>query len=323
MRHSTHSPLRPVSHAEDSSPRVLVASRDDESTAPHARHHRFHRLSPVQCVAAFLVFLVWLLLFGAGIMVDTRPYRTMISPDGARQLALEGRPPEQGASNRTTSANAASPDPTRGPLTQEGVADSSTGGPPSQSETRTGELHDVRALAWAWLVVLFCFLPLNLAWLCVCASTLGGVGNMAQLGSDDSSELRRDMSNPILSAILRGFFVYLFLMSGLLLLDHAPFSNAGPSQYIRLAGFLSLFSFVVSYHPNLFGALIMSAFERIQIRTQQEPRDTPQTVHQRTEMKAVTIESTSAISESGEPGSGQRTSADAEDALLRDTVGGS
>jgi hypothetical protein len=56
------------------------------------------------------------------------------------------------------------------------------------------------------------------------------------------------------------------MMSGLLLLDDAPFSDAGPGQYIRLAGFLSLFSFVVSYQPKLFGSLILSAFQRIQVR---------------------------------------------------------
>jgi len=66
--------------------------------------------------------------------------------------------------------------------------------------------------------------------------------------------------------MLRGFFVYLFLTSGLLLLDDAPFSNPTPGQYIRLAGFLSLFSFVVSYQPRLFNKLIVWAFERIQMR---------------------------------------------------------
>ena len=60
--------------------------------------------------------------------------------------------------------------------------------------------------------------------------------------------------------------MYLFMMSGLLLLDDSPFSDTGPGQYIRLAGFLSLFSFVVSYQPRLFSSLMMSAFQRIQVR---------------------------------------------------------
>jgi hypothetical protein len=108
--------------------------------------------------------------------------------------------------------------------------------------------------------------PLNLAWLCVASSMLGTVGSLANLSDDHSLTRSRDMSNPYTSALLRGFFVYLFMMSGLLLLDDSPFSDTGPGQYIRLAGFLSLFSFVVSYQPRLFSSLMMSAFQRIQVR---------------------------------------------------------
>jgi hypothetical protein len=96
-----------------------------------------------------------------------------------------------------------------------------------------------------------------------------------------------------MSAVLRGFFVYLFLMSGLLLLDDAPFSNAGPSQYIRLAGFLSLFSFVVSYQPHLFSALMLSAFERIQVRAGEKSQSvtaSEQEVVKHTTVKTVELE---------------------------------
>jgi hypothetical protein len=118
----------------------------------------------------------------------------------------------------------------------------------------------------AWLVVLACFVPLNLAWLCVASSTLGAVGSVANLSDDQFDMQSHDSTSPYVSALLRGFFVYLFMMSGLLLLDDAPFADAGPVQYIRLAGFPSLFSFVVSYHPRLFSALLSAASQRIQVR---------------------------------------------------------
>jgi hypothetical protein len=41
-----------------------------------------------------------------------------------------------------------------------------------------------------------------------------------------------------LSGLLRGLFIYLFFISGLLLFDDKPFSSPGPGQYIRLAGFI-------------------------------------------------------------------------------------
>jgi hypothetical protein len=181
-----------------------------------------HAMTWVQCAIGLCVFVAWMLLFGAGILVDTEPYRVAISPTGAAALTPQ-------------------------------IAQAA---PPATAPT----------LLRSWLIVLCCFLPLNLAWLCVAASTLGAFGNLANLGDDGMATRSRDTTNPYSSAVLRGFFVYLFMMSGLLLLDDAPFSDAGPGQYIRLAGFLSLFSFVVSYQPKLFGSLIVSAFQRIQVR---------------------------------------------------------
>jgi hypothetical protein len=216
-------------------------------------------------VLGFFVFLAWMGLFGAGIMVDTGPYREAISPEGARLLRVEGQ------------------------LTPESPAAASSNA--GQALTDRAGARWTPGAVEAWAVALFCFLPLNLAWLCLAASTLGAVGNLANLGSERDPQPPLDDSNPVLSAVLRGFFVYLFLMSGLLLLDHAPFSNAGPNQYIRLAGFLSLFSFLVSYHPNLFGTLIVSAFERIQVRAG-ERNGEPAAVELRHTSASIEIEST-------------------------------
>jgi hypothetical protein len=96
------------------------------------------------------------------------------------------------------------------------------------------------------------------------------------------------------SALLRGFFVYLFMTSGLLLLDETPFSSPSPGQYIRLAGFLSLFSFVLSYQPQLFTALIDSAFQRIQVRGRERDQETSITesaiVSRRQETETETVQ---------------------------------
>jgi hypothetical protein len=66
--------------------------------------------------------------------------------------------------------------------------------------------------------------------------------------------------------MLRGFFVYLIMISGLLLLDVNPFSDPSPSQYIWLAGFLSLFGFVLSYEPRLFRKIIVWSYHQIENR---------------------------------------------------------
>jgi hypothetical protein len=188
-------------------------------------------LQLVEGAASFFVFLLWLILFAAGILVDTRPYREHISPSAV--VAMEA-PAATATGTAPAAQNAAAP--------------------------HSGNIFK------AWLVVLLCYLPLNLAWLCATSSTLGSLGSRANLSDDSANSSAVDGTNPYVSALLRGFFVYLFMTSGLLLLDETPFSSPSPGQYIRLAGFLSLFSFVISYQPQLFSALIDSAFQRIQVR---------------------------------------------------------
>jgi len=203
--------------------------------------------------AAQAVFAAWLVLFAGGILVDTKPHRVAISAEGARALDTE-----VGSSGSSRLPESDDPASTGIPLTR--PARSTIKGVPT-------------SLAIAWVVVLTCFMPLNLAWLCVASSALGAFGNRVVLADDGDVGTSVDMTHPYLSALLRGFFVYLFLMSGLLLLDEAPFANGGPAQYVRLAGFLSLFSFMVSYQPRLFRALISVALERIQVRDASERQE--------------------------------------------------
>lgn len=251
----------------EQAPPPLEQTSDDASTTTL----RASALGNAAGVAAFGLLVAWLLLFGAGIMVDTEPYRAMISPAGVEALKSEG---------------GAAP-----------AADTST------AAANTTAVGSLRLLA-AWAIVLTAFLPLNLAWLCVASSTLGAFGSLANLSSDEVDSASADMSNPFLSAVLRGFFVFLFMMSGLLLLDDAPFSNAGPGQYIRLAGFLSLFSFIVSYQPRLFSALVTSAFQRIQVRGGDEAVQSKQT---NTDTVRTTVDVGVAVeSESTEPARSNR-----------------
>ncbi|HUE97287.1 MAG TPA: hypothetical protein VMN39_11540, partial [Longimicrobiaceae bacterium] len=188
-------------------------------------------MSIFERLSALLVFALWLGIFAGGIIVDTRPYRVAISSGGV--TALEA------------------------PATEEAAGAAATASP-------TATAPNVPGLLESWIVVLLWFLPLNLALLCTAAGVLGAYGNRANLHDDETRRPPADVSNPYISALLRGFFVYLIMISGLLLLDDAPFSNPTPGQYIRLAGLMSLFSFVVNYNPTVFSRLLMIAADRIQ-----------------------------------------------------------
>ena len=221
-------------------PIVTTASHVSAESVAHLHkkvrgNNRQPQLKLIQCLFAFLAFLVWLVLFAGGILIDTKPYRSVLSPGGVAALEAEAVP-------STAAAASATPVNTQAPK------------PPAPAP----------GLAKSWIVVLLWFLPVNLAWLCAAAATLGSFGSRVNLGDDQTKRTSRDNSNPFISALLRGFFIYLFMISGLLLLDVNPFSNPTPGQYVRLAGFLSLFSFVVNYQPRLFSMLIVWAFNRIQ-----------------------------------------------------------
>lgn len=118
---------------------------------------------------------------------------------------------------------------------------------------------------WPWVVVLTCYTPTNVAILCSVSGLLGALGAKVRLGVDTEEQESSDNTHPFLSALVRGFFVYIGLISGTLLLLPDPFPdpslNGSPIMYsesalrelyIRLAGLVSLASFVVSYDPKLF-----------------------------------------------------------------------
>jgi|KBSSwiStaDraftv2_1062776.scaffolds.fasta_scaffold128843_2 hypothetical protein len=239
MTISAHS-LRPARNVADETP-TPPAHPQHRTTLGLARKFYRPRLGVLESVSAFVVFALWLCIFAGGILVDTEPYRVAISSGGADLLRNE---PMKGTPGFSASAPAM---------------------PSAQA------LHAAPGKVTSWTVVLLCFLPLNLVWVCAAASALGAFGNRANLGSDQRDTRSRDDSNPYLSAVLRGFFAYLFMTSGLLLLDDAPFSHPSPGQYIRLAGFLSLLCFVVSYQPRLFNTLIVWAFHRIEVREGKDP----------------------------------------------------
>jgi hypothetical protein len=199
---------------------------------------------------AALVLGSWLFLFAGGILVDTKPYRCVISPSGVEVLADEGTPGRQ-------TAEAAA---------EAGCTNDQKQGAGLWVPSWPQSWNKFYVLGLSWLAVILFFLPLNLALVCATAGTLGAFGGKANLQDDATPHNSRDESNPYVSGLLRGFFVYLFMISGLLLFDDKPFSNPGPGQYIRFAGFLSLFSFVVNYQPYLFTTLIEGAFQRISAR---------------------------------------------------------
>lgn len=108
---------------------------------------------------------------------------------------------------------------------------------------------------WCWIVIITCYTMTNLALLCCLSATIGALckGNTA----------------PYYAFLAQGLFVYLILVSGLLLLGNSPFDTTSQSQYTRLAGTASLFSFMIGYNPLLFRRII----EKLEDLTKTDDKD--------------------------------------------------
>ncbi len=131
-------------------------------------------------------------------------------------------------------------------------------GPFRETLQSPGELASTEIASNGMVVLLF-YTVTNIAILCCLASVMGAIGRRARLGVDHRPEPLQDNVNPYISALFRGFFIYLSLVSGLLVLTESPFEAPSWQTYLRLAGSLSLFGFVASYNPAIFGGLMFKA----------------------------------------------------------------
>ncbi len=124
--------------------------------------------------------------------------------------------------------------------------------------------------------------------LCTLAGLMGALGRRAVLHpmgnlnkrkqprAEQEEHLPFDAINPYLSGIIRGFFVYIVLISGALILFDNPFTNPTPDGYARLAGMLSLLSFIMSYNPLIYGSVFMKIDKYLDKKLQDtQPKSDP------------------------------------------------
>jgi hypothetical protein len=142
---------------------------------------------------------------------------------------------------------------------------------PYRDSVALASQHSLGRVAADCAVVLLTYtLPNTLVLSCL-AGLLGAYGQRARLGDGEDRLIPLDLSYPYMSGLLRGFFVYLVVLSGAMVLTEAPMTPDSADAYLRIAGFLSLSSFLVSYNPQLFGAFMVRAAGFVQGRAGSEP----------------------------------------------------
>ncbi len=121
-----------------------------------------------------------------------------------------------------------------------------------------------------WSIFLTTYPLTNIALLSCLAAMAGAAGHVLKVDLSGEAKMRNHSRNPHAAAIVGGFFVYLISISGVLALVQQPFDLPSPSQYVRLAGFISLLSFLTGYNPQIFNRLLHRVSELIEGRGKRE-----------------------------------------------------
>lgn len=101
----------------------------------------------------------------------------------------------------------------------------------------------------------------NVAILCCLAGIIGSTSNLflilkkkAKNGEYPDGEY--NTSNPIFAGILRGFLIYILFLAGVYAGASDPFAMTTAEQYARMAGTVTLLSFIISFEPSFLRSII-------------------------------------------------------------------
>ena len=121
---------------------------------------------------------------------------------------------------------------------------------------RSGAPIGMLSFAGCALMIIASHTVTNTAMLCCVAAFLGVIGSRAIGTTSGAMDTVRDRRSSYVAAVTRGFFVFLIIQSGSILLSDQAFTNLTLEKYVRLAGLSSLLSFTVGYNPGLFRMLM-------------------------------------------------------------------
>ncbi len=207
--------------------------------------------------------LAWLLLFGAGVLIDSLPYRQALGWGQTAKTEL------QTLSERIAALEKGPATPVPPPAAP----------PPAKTDKAADPGRPQPAASWqTFLIGLVTYLPINVGLLSIVAAFLGGCSVSPELiqdiknqleGSDPNSEEHYDLKrrlhylteHPAYSAF-RGLVVYLLVTSGLLVFAGSetlattpdPFDSL--ARYIRYAGIFSFIGYLAGHDPTVFSGLL-------------------------------------------------------------------
>ena len=201
-----------------------------------------------------IVLISWLVVFTAGLTVDSRPYRLQFSPQLARQSSMQqAMAPPRTSTFELTMLQMQWNDPRALRLSAQPVA------------LQKPDIGLIRGILY-FAIIFVSYTPPNVGLLSVIAASAGSLGRqMTKHDGRDTIDSQADQ--PVIdfqgrpAAAIRGLFVYIFLLSGIAVFTGDPLITqvSGPDEYIRIAGLASAVAFIAGWNPEF----IKSIAERI------------------------------------------------------------
>lgn len=167
--------------------------------------------------------LAYMVLLSAGILMDSKPYRDLLLSASGAGVAVAADQPA---------------------VAQPAVAQPFRGHAP------------IVGLVGAFVAAMCVYTPINVAFLAMLAGFLGGCASQITYNRTAGASLTEIQAtfrteNPVASMV-RSFVVYLAFIAGVYVATTEPFASVSADQYLRLAGTISFFAFVVGYDPTKF-----------------------------------------------------------------------
>jgi hypothetical protein len=119
----------------------------------------------------------------------------------------------------------------------------------------------------AWFLVITCYTFTNIALLCCLSAVIGAIGRSARIDDVERNDPATDLRTLCITGMIRGFFMFIVVLSGTLILSDQKYDDITIEQYLKLAGLVSLLSFAIGYDPHLF----VTFFDRVSKWTNSAP----------------------------------------------------
>ena len=114
------------------------------------------------------------------------------------------------------------------------------------------EVPSVTELATRLLIVMTCWTITNIGFLTCFAAYVGELSRFIRVSGIERPSDTTPLKISFGRAVVRGFFIYVLVMVGLVVTTTESMLQPTQETYFRLAGVMSLTGFVIGYYPELF-----------------------------------------------------------------------